>query len=709
MKWKNLGIAFCGGAAIGALFFLQNVYIYHFNHEPLSNLYIFLFDVTGRSMWAVLAFPIYWVVRHNRIENCSWVRLALIHTAGPFVFGYFQQFATGILLWGLMFVLRQPPRPLFEDQSFVLAYFNMFFYYYVVVSLCYGIDFYQREKEQQSRSVRLEARLAQTNFDAVRMRLDPQMLLGTFDTITMWMKKDLEAADMLIEKLGDYLRLLLEDIRHSHVFLDREIATTLTYLDLCEMRSDRRFAVRWDLDPGTLKIPVPDHAVRRIFEALIKSGKWAEQTEVSVASRVTGGVLELEIAGSDSALAQVFEPSGFLPEVEAFRQKDRWLLRLASGARLSDSDFPEFEPDPRSTKARRPSRRSRLTRAERWWLLNFVCWTTLSLIFFWRLFLLMKLGGGQMDLWIVLWYSARWLVWALFTPWILFWVERHPLKRGQLRATLPVFILQCIGMWIVLLSFDLMLNLAWEGHPGEAIRIALSNFQFTGDSLTYWSIVLFGHAVVWHNRWHDENTRAGRLQAQLIQARLTALKMQLHPHFLFNALNSVSELMRQNVDAAREMILKIKCFLSLTLESSAVDQVTVTEELEFLRSYLAIQQVRFQDQLKVSLDIEEATREIKVPNLILQPIVENAIRYGVSRKNGQGRIRIHTERAHGRLRMEVEDNGPGLQWNFQEGLGLSNTRERLKHSYGEAYRLEYQDVPDGGMKVTMEIPAIGER
>jgi sensor histidine kinase YesM len=202
-----------------------------------------------------------------------------------------------------------------------------------------------------------------------------------------------------------------------------------------------------------------------------------------------------------------------------------------------------------------------------------------------------------------------------------------------------------------------------------------------------------------------------QLEGQLSQAQLQALKMQLHPHFLFNTLHSISALLNKDKEAARQMIARLGDFLRLTLENSGAQEVTLQQEIEFLVCYLEIQRIRFQDRLTTSLDVEAEALDAQVPNLILQPIVENAIRHGISQRSTPGRIEIQAKHRNGVLRIQVRDNGPGLPVNrsheklFQKGLGLANTQTRLERLYGGEHRFELTNDPAGGLIVTLEIPA----
>jgi len=184
--------------------------------------------------------------------------------------------------------------------------------------------------------------------------------------------------------------------------------------------------------------------------------------------------------------------------------------------------------------------------------------------------------------------------------------------------------------------------------------------------------------------------------------------MQIHPHFLFNTLHSISSLVLEDPPRANSMIARLGDFLRLTLEHSDEQMVTLKQEIEFLRCYLEIEQVRFADRLSVDFSIEPTTLSATVPHLILQPLVENAIQYGIAPHATAGWIRVEARRVDGLLRLEVKDSGPGIETSSssveKQGVGLSNVRARLKQNYGTEFRFEIVNVPEGGLAVLLEMP-----
>src|SRR5207248_2195715 len=221
-------------------------------------------------------------------------------------------------------------------------------------------------------------------------------------------------------------------------------------------------------------------------------------------------------------------------------------------------------------------------------------------------------------------------------------------------------------------------------------------------------IVIGAHALLYYDDFRTSELQQSSLKAQLAQAQLRALKMQVHPHFLFNTLHSISSLVLEDPPKANSMIARLGDFLRLTLDHADHELVTLKEEAEFLRAYLDIEQVRFGDRLKVAFEMEPMTLSAQVPHLILQPVVENAIQHAVAPRATRGHINIEAKRFNSLLRVEVRDDGPGIASNGDllkpKGVGLSNVRARLHQIYGSDFRFELMNARDGGLTVVMEIP-----
>lgn len=311
---------------------------------------------------------------------------------------------------------------------------------------------------------------------------------------------------------------------------------------------------------------------------------------------------------------------------------------------------------------------------------------------------------------------SYWYSWACLTPPIMWLARRFSFDRGAWRLPIAV---HAVGVVVATLAHVALsvgarsLIMRIVGHEtgtwlAEAQRMYIVNFDW--EMMTYWAIVGLSHALRYHYEAQARTLRASQLETRLVEAQLQSLQRQLQPHFLFNTLNTISALMHRDVDAADNMIAKLSDLLRLSLETVGVQEVTLKQELDFLAKYLEIEQTRFRDRLTVKFDVEPQTLDVLVPNLILQPLVENAIKHGVGPKPTPGQVVITAHRTASTLEMEVRDNGVGLSdarlSDFNRGVGLANTRSRLQHLYGSAHRFEFRQPSGGGLSVIIAIPLV---
>jgi two-component system LytT family sensor kinase len=325
----------------------------------------------------------------------------------------------------------------------------------------------------------------------------------------------------------------------------------------------------------------------------------------------------------------------------------------------------------------------------------------------------------------LVWELPYWFLWAALSPVVFRLTRRFPLERGRIMRNALAHLIACVALSLAHRAIYLLAG--WLLHVAVYRQLAslssVFNFLFffnlqTGF-MSYATILLVAYSIDYYRRHQEEELKISRLEAELAQAQLEmtqaqlqALKSQLQPHFLFNTLNSISTLLDDDTDAADEMLARLGDFLRLTLENSGAQEVSLQEELEFLRCYLEIERVRFQDRLVVRLDIAPDTLDALVPNLILQPLVENAIRHGIVARRGSGLIEINARRDGATLTLRVKDNGPGLQTRddtaqgSRQGLGFALTRARLERMHGARQRFQLADAPEGGLEVTIELPFI---
>jgi signal transduction histidine kinase len=317
------------------------------------------------------------------------------------------------------------------------------------------------------------------------------------------------------------------------------------------------------------------------------------------------------------------------------------------------------------------------------------------------------------------WDGLAWLVWPLAGPAILVLIRRFPLVRGEIvwgvcRLAISSFLLfgAVINARFVLRGVPHGLTVDWHHYLRTTLELLPVDF------LTYCGFFFATFGIDYyfkHRRRQDEalqlQARAAHLESDVARAELAALRAQLHPHFLFNSFNAVATLIRQRrSEAAIEMIEQISQLLRLAMERTQQTEVVLADELEFVRRYTAIEQIRFGAKLAVTFDIEPETSEALIPNFLLQPLVENAIKHGISRRATPGAVYLGAHRAEGRLSLVIENDGPDaasaelIPQPPGAGVGLANTRARLEKIYGADYHFQLINRPDGGMRISLNLP-----
>src|SRR6184192_32163 len=310
---------------------------------------------------------------------------------------------------------------------------------------------------------------------------------------------------------------------------------------------------------------------------------------------------------------------------------------------------------------------------------------------------------------------VQFYLWAILAPLLFRFSRRFPIEFR------PLNLRNLLLYFPALISFAgihqvIHLAVLWSITPRLRRQFpalidcyrAYFGFGFYIDLIIASLIVIAVHALLYYQNFRASELAQSSLKSQLAQAQLRALKMQLHPHFLFNTLHSISSLVLEDPSKANSMIARLGDFLRLTLENSNQQLVSLKEEIEFLRTYLEIEQVRFGDRLTVAFEIEPTTLSAAVPHLILQPVVENAIQHAIAPRATPGGINIEAKRLNSLLRVAVSDNGPGICSNanlpWKQGVGLTNVRTRLQQIYGPDFRFELMNTKGGGVTAFMEIP-----
>jgi len=290
--------------------------------------------------------------------------------------------------------------------------------------------------------------------------------------------------------------------------------------------------------------------------------------------------------------------------------------------------------------------------------------------------------------------------WAALTPLIFRLSSRFSAARAPLLIVMGIVI--AVGVYLVV-GFARQVVFAPMHHRPYRGVSELARLRFLPQLLSYFAILAVGFAREYFLRDQERQAHSAQLQTQLAEARLDALRMQINPHFLFNTLNAVSALVERDPSGVRKMIARLSELLRTTTDQRAADEVPLRQELQLLDRYIEIMEIRFQGRLRVEREVDAATLDALVPNLILQPIVENALEHGASRAMGEGLVRIDAKREGGRLVITVRDNGPGVGGN-REGIGLANTRARLSQLYGDAGGVTLTTATGGGALAEIIVP-----
>ena len=326
---------------------------------------------------------------------------------------------------------------------------------------------------------------------------------------------------------------------------------------------------------------------------------------------------------------------------------------------------------------------------------------------------------GMHHYWLRLFFTLlfSWLPWALATPLVLRLGRRYPAAQWRQVSTWLTHLAACAAIGLVYAFWfsvwEELLN-PWALSPGPNPFGQLWVQKFENGVLSsfilYGIILLVGSMQDSRERLAQQQAETARLNEQLSKAQLDALRRQIEPHFLFNTLNAVVGLVREKRnDAAVRMIAGLSDFLRRVVEDSGRQQVPLSEELQFAQQYLDIQKVRFAERLQVSVDVPAELLPAQVPSLILQPMVENAVKHGIAKQVQGGAIRIAACHSNGRLTLTVYNDGPSLPagWEqIQSGVGISNVRTRLQNLYGDAFEMNMRNQDPGGVQVSVSVPFV---
>jgi two-component system, LytTR family, sensor kinase len=400
------------------------------------------------------------------------------------------------------------------------------------------------------------------------------------------------------------------------------------------------------------------------------------------------------------------------------------MTSLTKPVPLPSVDAPSRERDTRSA-----FRTTWLWHLARWAAI----WGAVCLVFVSQNALRFIMRGQPVDWFSALWLEALyWVPWLVLTPVLLATARRWPLGSGAPRAHTVWHLGGMVVISLVqVVAADALQYAAIVAHgvftEPDRFQRAVTGYGRSFPALVitawwkYWVFMGLYYAFDYHRRFREREVATAQLETQLATAQLQALRMQLHPHFLFNALHSAAMLTMIDPEGAHRVLVQLSALLRTTLDRSSSGEVPLAEEIDFLDRYLAIERVRFQDRLQVAIEADDDALASLVPNLILQPLVENAVRHGIARRIDARSLTIRGIAQDEMLVLEVEDDGPGLpaDWTLASrnggGVGLPNVRARLERMYGERGRLELvtpvgdDGRPTNGLLARVTIPLRGRQ
>ena len=366
-----------------------------------------------------------------------------------------------------------------------------------------------------------------------------------------------------------------------------------------------------------------------------------------------------------------------------------------------------------------PARNSRIiTMLVRGWLISAALWLTLAVLAVTQgHFSALQRGlADSADAWgwwrLLGQWLPRYAVWALLSPPIFWFAMRFLIRREGLGVRIALHVAASIGMAVVAVALHSLTICAIWPHASLWAHVQKMLFaDFTDGIVTYWIVLLAAHAYAFRGQAKEREIAALRLDAQLKAAELAMLRLQLNPHFLFNALNTLGVLMREDPVAADRLLERLSLFLRAVLAGATSEETTLADELALLDHYLAVEGERFGERLLVQKQIAPETLDASVPRMLLQPLVENAIKHGIVIRQRGGTLTISAQKTGGRIVLAVADDGPG--WNHPAGatpsafgIGISNTRLRLQKRHGAEQQMEFLDAAGGGALVRLTFPYV---
>lgn len=602
--------------------------------------------------------------------------------------------------------------------------------------LAHGLLYAERYHQQEREELRLRAEMAESTAErtraqvrALRMEWSPRFLTETLDSIAELLSRDVARAKRMLVALSSVLRRSLSHLRTDVVRLENEVQFVREVLKVESLRRPA-LTVEWVVDEGAWELPVPHLSLlTMVSHALQGSGPDdAVHLRIGGAARADGVHLSVEASGGAADRSDALEARirrlygtghGFRRTVDSGGAVRMEMHCPAEPRERTPGDDPpplpamaaEAAPPVDAAEPGRPFLGGRLEFAT--YATFLICNVLLAFYAAWG-HVAERRAALRGPAWLYVagsgFYVALW--WGSLVTLAWFLSRRFPLRRGKWmpRALLHAAALLAVAVLNAVAYFPFQ----WYVVRGGAILIGLRSYWEWGDVAVYVPLAGIAHGFSYAREYQARRTSELRLRSMLSEsearrseAELQVLKAELNPHFLFNALNTVSSLMHTRVDEARRVAGLISELLRRVLESGDVQEATVEEEVDFIRLYMEIEEARFGDALRMEYRLDADTLQARVPHLLIQPLVENAVKHGLRPRGGTGRVTLSARRDGGWLELAVEDDGVGLSHLPREegtGTGLTNVRLRLRQIYGERHRFELAPVSGGGAVARVRIP-----
>jgi two-component system, LytTR family, sensor kinase len=617
-----------------------------------------------------------------------------------------------------------------------MFYVHRTFEFGVYTVFAHGMLYGERHHAQEREALRLRSAMAGSTADrmraqvrALRMEWSPRFLTRTLDGIGALLARDVGAAKRLLLGLSSVLRRTLAHARMETVRLEQEVEFVREVLRVEALRRPG-LEVEWELADEALEMPVPHMSlVTMVYQALRdEDAAGPARIWISAAAEPPGVLLRVDARGE--AAADPAAPAGeHLAAVHgaghAFRRAPlegdgvRLELRCASdpqrGADAAPVPPAAIPPAPRALDPTAAAREPAVGRGlELGTYGAFLLFYTLLTVYTAYL----QVGDGSVVLAAPAWvyvggmgaYAALW--WGSMALAARALSTRLPFRRGSWPRRLAVHLGG--ALLVSLLNAAAYVPFQALVVEGGSVHIGFVAYWEWGDLAVYPPLAGIAHGFIYAREYHARHIAELRLRSLLREselsradAELQALKAELNPHFLFNALNTVSSLMHTRVDEARRVVAHLSALLQRMLASAGLREVALAEEVEFIRLYMEIEQARFGEALRIDYHLDPATLRARVPHLLIQPLVENAVKHGLRPRGGTGRVVLRSRREGPWLELTVQDDGVGLARAPAadgNGTGLANVRQRLRQLYGGGHAFELAPADGGGVRASVRIP-----